>query len=404
MLTPLLISLATVSLALAVDAVDPPAAPGALAPNLVDTGDGIYLTWLEPAETGDGSPARARRLRLSRFSGGAWSAASTIVERDDFFANWADVPSLAVAGDGTWYAHWLQRSGPGTYAYDAVVARSPDAGRSWTVLGPLHDDGTQTEHGFCAMVPEAGGVRAFWLDGRQMAGGPDPATGEHGTMTLRTALVTETIGESTLLDDRVCECCNTSAVVTPSGAIIAYRDRSDEEIRDVSIVRRTATGWSAPASVHADDWLHIGCPVNGPALDAQGALVVAAWYTGAPKRGAVRAAFSRDGGASFSGPLEVDGSWPLGRVDVTLVGPEEAVVCWLDSEEQGGSIVLRRLRADGALGEPLTAAATGRGRATGFPRIARLGDTLLVVWTQEARRSRLRAVLVPLREVPAVGR
>src|SRR5689334_11167439 len=94
-----------------VDSIASPTGPGAAEPNLAVAPDGrVYLSWLEPADSGFA-------LRFSVFSNNAWSVPRTIVSRRDFFVNWADFPSLEVLGAGRLAAHWLQRNGPGTYAY-----------------------------------------------------------------------------------------------------------------------------------------------------------------------------------------------------------------------------------------------------------------------------------------------
>ena len=49
------------------------------------------------------------------------------------------------------------------------------------------------------------------------------------------------------------------------GPVAVYRDRSPEEIRDISVVRLVDGVWTEPAPVHADNWMIEGCPVNGPA-------------------------------------------------------------------------------------------------------------------------------------------
>ena len=36
--------------------------------------------------------------------------------------------------------------------------------------------------------------------------------------------------------------------------MIAYRDRSADEVRDISIVRRVGGRWTKPAPVHDDGW------------------------------------------------------------------------------------------------------------------------------------------------------
>ena len=390
-------------------AIDPPAGPGAMAPNLSAVDDGVVLTWLEPVEqtqtTGRDDHGRLRALRFARYADGGWTEPKTIVTRHDFFANWADLPSLVQAGDGTLFAHWLQKSADTTYAYDIVVARSTDDGVTWRTLGRLHDDQTHSEHGFVSLVAEAKGVRAFWLDGREMVsdGGEGDLLGDAapGSMTLRTAFVGSEIGPSTLIDGRVCECCNTSAVVTDDGAVVVYRDRNTDETRDISIVRRVGDKWTNPKSLFPDGWQIAGCPVNGAAIAAHGSHIVVAWFTGATDTGSVRALFSTDGGARFSKLIAVDDTWPIGRVGVVLVKPGEAIVSWLDGGEGSGAIALRHVTASGAQGEPLIVAQASGARTTGFPKLARSGSNVVLVWTQDAEPTRLRAVTIPIADIPA---
>ena len=372
--------------------VDPPATTNAIAPRITVIDDVATLTWLEPG-----------RLRTARLDGDAWSTSVTIVERDDFFANWADTPALARGADGVLIAHWLQKSGPGTYSYDVVAARSADDGSTWTTLGTVHRDGTKTEHGFVSMVPEDGGVRVFWLDGRAMASADDhPDDDDHGSgsMTLRTALIGSAIGATALLDDRVCECCNTAAAVTSVGPIIAYRDRGTDETRDISVVRRVGDVWSSPRTVHADGWKIEGCPVNGPALAARGDRVAVAWFTGAGNRGTVRVAFSDDAGATFGSPVTVDDTQPVGRVGIVMPATGVAIVSWIDIGEEAAVIRLRVVAPDGRMGLTLDAAETSIARASGFPCLAAVGDDLLLVWT-DAERHRLRGKRLPISAVPA---
>ena len=60
------------------------------------------------------------------------------------------------------------------------------------------------------------------------------------------------LSEEALLDERVCECCQTSAAVTSEGVIVAYRDRSEGEVRDIYYVRRQNGAWSAPQAIYED--------------------------------------------------------------------------------------------------------------------------------------------------------
>jgi hypothetical protein len=389
-----------------VSPADPPVGNGGMAPNLSAAHDGVLLSWLEPVPDEPG----AMRMRFARFADGEWTRPRTIAQRSDFFANWADVPSLTQSSGGWLLAHWLQKSGPATYAYDVMLARSDDGGETWRELGAAHDDGTQTEHGFVSAVREGDGIRLFWLDGREMASpeGEDDVGHGHGAgdMALRTALIADTIGESTVLDPRVCECCNTSAAITSDGPIIAYRDRDRGDVRDISIVRRARDrngeggpgGWTKPATIHDDSWGISGCPVNGPAVDAAGRDVVAVWYTASRFEPRVLAAWSTDGGATFGIPIVIDAEKPLGRVDVALDDDGHAIICWLAAGGEKAEVRLARLSSDGTVATRTTVAETGSGRTAGFPKIAQAGHGWLVVWTDvpPGAESRVRAAVVVL--------
>jgi thiol-disulfide isomerase/thioredoxin len=385
--------------------LDPPAAPGSLGGFVAADGDALMATWLEPVAA-DGAAAGStrrgpHRVRFARLGGGAWSEPVTIAEGDRVLANWADFPSVARGGDGALVAHWAQRAAPGSHDYDVALARSADGGATWTPLGLAHDDGVAAEHGFVSMVPDRAGVRAFWLDGREMAGG-DHGHGGHGAgaMTLRTALIGEAVTAGEIVDARVCDCCGTAAAATGAGAVVVYRDRSADEVRDIAIARRGEAGWSEPAPVFADGWRVPGCPVNGPALAADGARLVVAWYTYAGDRGRVRAAFSDDAGERFDPPIEVDGprgrTTPIGRVDVELVARDEAVVTWMVSDREEATVLARRVARAGRVGDARPVIRTAASRDAGFPRIARRGDALGLLWTEAGERGGVRFQSLPL--------
>lgn len=389
--------------------VHPPSGEMAMAPRLTADPEGSgLLSWIEamPGQAAD-TPRNERkwRMRFARFSDGAWSEARTVVQERDFFVNWADVPSVTQARDGSLLAHWLESSGDDIYAYDVMLARSTDGGETWNLLGPAHDDGTETEHGFVSAVLEGDGVRLFWLDGREMASGDDddaPMMHGHGhapgggDMQLRTALVRGgEIGESIVLDTRVCECCNTGAAMTSNGPIVVYRDRSGEEVRDIGIVRFVDGEWTEPRIVHNDGWSISGCPVNGPAIAASGDTVAVAWFTLAEMRERVLVAFSDDAGATFGKPIEVAGEDALGRVDVIMDGDGEAIVTWMHAGD-GDTDMLRlvRINRDGPQGPAMKIADIVPGRLSGFPTFAQVQGDRLIVWTEAEPPVRLRAAMI----------
>jgi hypothetical protein len=346
-----------------------PAGSEAMAPWLAVDGEALLLSWLEPGAAG------GHRLLFSRLEAGSWSPAREIAAGHDFFANWADVPKIAVAADGTLWAHWLAKLGEDTYAYGIFLARSSDGGVSWTPRGTLHDDATPSEHGFVAYAREGGGLRAVWLDGRDMPGG--------GSMGLRTALLAETAGASEVLDDRVCECCSTDLVATASGPLAVYRDRSGDEIRDIAVARGIAGGWEESEPLHEDGWKISGCPVNGPAAAVEGSRVAVAWFTAPAGSAEVRLALSEDAGATFGPPIVVDGQSPLGRVDVEFDAGGAVWVSWLAAHDDRAQLRTARFVA---AAEPrvVAVAVTGASRASGMPRLARVADDLVLAWVEVA--------------------
>jgi hypothetical protein len=182
-----------------------------------------------------------------------------------------------------------------------------------------------------------------------------------------------------VIDEQVCDCCSTAAVQTAGGLVVAYRDRSGEEVRDISILRRAEGAWSAPRPLHRDGWTIPGCPVNGPALATDGSEIVAAWFTAADGTPRVFAARSPDAGASWSPPVEIDGDSPLGRVGVALTADGDAVVSWLAAD---GGVRLRRVDREGPPGRPVLLAVTAATRASGVPRLVASGDRLHVAWVE----------------------
>ena len=380
-------SKAAVAKAVRLESVPSPAGAGAAQPFLSASRDSLLLSWLEPVAKTDRTA-----LRFSRYRDGQWSPAHTIVERNDLFVNWADFPSIIEDGKGALFAHWLQKSGAGTYSYDVRMATSAD-GRKWSEPFLLNRDGTQTEHGFVtlAALPD-GGVGATWLDGRKMTAGGGHGAGHDagGDMTLRYATVRAdgTVTADVELDGRVCECCTTGMATGSSGPIIVYRDRSANEVRDIGHIARTGKGWTRPARVRADEWKINACPVNGPQIDTLGKRAVTAWFTAAQDKGRAFVAFSDDGGVTFQKAVQIDEGRPLGRVDVLLLDENTSLVTWLEQTATGGEIRARKVSRSGQVEPAVKIADSSTARGAGFARIARLGTTIYVAWTEQSATSR----------------
>lgn len=385
-----------------------PAGAGASLPHIADAGSDAILSWVEPADSG-------HVLRFAAWNGAAWSEPAVVAAGTDWFVNWADFPSVVSLGGDQLAAHWLQRSGAGTYAYDVLVTRSADGGATWSEPIRPHDDGTPTEHGFVSLFPSDGGLGVVWLDGRRFAESADaPATNE---MTVRYRTLdyqsrplpnegsrgapgpvtgsASAAGAEVVLDDRACDCCQTAVAMTDEGPLVAYRDRTPGEVRDISVTRRVGGTWTEPRTLHADGWEIDACPVNGPQADAAGSDVVIGWFTAAADTPRVHVAFSDDAGESFGDPVRVDAGNPLGRVDVLLVDGR-ALVLWLERTADGAEVRARLVGRDGVAGTPRVIAATLAQRPSGFPRMGRFGDGVLMAWTEPGESSRVLAATLDL--------
>lgn len=358
-------------------------------PELNATHDGrILLSWVE--KIGD----KRYALRTSTRDEKGWSDSRTVAEGENWFVNWADFPSVIALLDGSLAAHWLVKSGSGTYAYDVNISRSKDGGNTWSKPMVPHRDNTQTEHGFVSLIPLADGrLGAIWLDGRNMKNmkeGDEHARASE-SMTLRYAAIDADgkLSDEAQLDERVCECCQTSATLTDEGPIAVYRDRSQSEVRDIYFARQINGAWGSPQPVHADNWEISGCPVNGPSISADGRRLAVAWYTEVGDTPHVKVSFSNDAGATFGNPMQVDDGEASGRVDALLLPDGSALICWLSGNVEDGAIKVRRVQADGTLSAPAVIAKTDISRSSGFPRMARLGDEVHFAWTEFGKPSRI---------------
>src|SRR5262249_43825753 len=219
----------------------------------------FYLSWLEPLQS-RGPKGYALKFAV-RSRGGKWSAPRTITQGENRFDS-----SILALPDGSLAAYWLTKSGPGMHTNDVNLSISRDGGQTWGKAIVPHRDRTQTARGFVSMISVDRGIAVFWLDGRKMTGG-DPGAAGHGSaasgmeMSLIHTMIglDGTLGKEVLLDGRVCECCQTSAAPTPDGMAVVYRDRSEKEVRDISIVRLKNGQWSEPQPLSKDGWEINGC-------------------------------------------------------------------------------------------------------------------------------------------------
>jgi hypothetical protein len=368
---------------ISLEEIDTPATLNAEGPSLATMPDGrVLMSWIET----DG-PVHAA-VRTAILDGLEWSQPATVVEGDDLFINYADFPSVVVLPDGTLAINWLRMNGDSYFAYDTKISLSHDDGATWGAGIVPHRDGTQQQHGFVSMVPDgSGGLMAMWLDGRNHDTGDSQgaAEAEGDAMQLRATTLTADgeLAEDILLDDRTCTCCQTTAVALDDGTVLlAYRDRTEDEIRDISLVRQVDGVWSEPVGISGDGWEISGCPVNGPAIDAHGSRVALVWFTAANGIPAVRMAFSDDRGANFAAPMGIDLGAPFGGVDVVQLSDGSALFSWVERTAAGEAILVCRATPTNGCGTPVALTLVRTGRTIGFPRMVASGADVWIAWNE----------------------
>jgi hypothetical protein len=179
------------------------------------------------------------------------------------------------------------------------------------------------------------------------------------------------------------------------GVLIAYRNRSAEEIRDIYLVRHTNDTWSDPYPVHNDGWNIAGCPVNGPSLASDGDRVAVAWYTAAENDARVYVTFSRDGGRTFSTPYRIDEGLPLGRVAIEMLHDRSVLVLWIEAKEENAALLVRRVYPDGSVSPPEQIAMISDDRSSGYPRMARIhkSNAIVFAWVDTIEKRGVRTAI-----------
>ena len=367
------------SLQITYDEISHPGQTGAKEPSLFSSEEShLVMSWLEPGDHG-------YTVRMSRYDGVRWSTPSAVSGGDDLFINWADYPSIARVDDEVIAVHWLRIHARGAYSYNVNIALSADEGRTWSAPLIPHDDVSAAQHGFASMIPVAGkGLAVVWLDGRASDNEPTDEDPLADAMQLRATFISPEgeRSDDVALDLSTCSCCQTAAATTEDGALlVAYRDRSAEEIRDISLVRYANGAWSAPYPLSDDGWEISGCPVNGPALASQGSDVVAAWFTAAHDTPAVKIAMSSDSGLTFSAPMRIDSGRAVGRVDATILDDGSALVSWLEHTINGEALMVCIVTAK-VCGAKVRVAENSVGGSMNFPALSAAFGGAYLAWTE----------------------
>jgi len=344
-------------------------------PSLVSNNGNLSLTWISSDEDMNSI------LNFRQFKNDGWSNTLSLAEGSDWFVNWADFPTHAISGDQV-LTSYLKKSASGTYTYDVFLSLHKLSGEKVKEDFILNTDGFKAEHGFVSIASNDNeGFLVTWLDGRNTV--KKDEKGNHKPMTIRFAEITNAgdIINETELDSSVCDCCQTSMTYTNKGPMVVYRDRSEEEVRDIYFTRNINEVWESPIPVHNDGWVIYGCPVNGPKVVSNSDNIAVSWFTvseGIPK---VNLSFSESYGSSFSNPIKINDLNAIGRVDTAFLNEQEVIVSYMEGDDDGTYLRIKKVSIDGIVSKPITISKIDGGRGTGVPQLEILDDEIFIVWT-----------------------
>ena len=357
--------------------------PGSMSPHLSTSKSNItILNWLEPIDDG-------HRVRFSKYDS-VWTTPSSVSKGNDWFINRADFPSVINFNKNEYAAHWLKKSGKSTYAYDAYISISKDEGKSWSQPIKAHDDKTQTEHGFLSFYEYENKLGFIYLDGRKMANEANHDK-SHSSMSLRSGSIDEnlTLIDTQNIDGLVCECCQTDITMTDKGPIGVYRDRSEEETRDIFLTKLEDGVWSKGKPLHLDNWKINGCPVNGPVITGNKNEITVAWYTRAGGKSNIKIAKSSDYGETFGDPILLGTNETVGHLGMTDDAMGNTWLLWQKTAKKGSiELILSRIESETNKIMHTVIEEAGKTPRFSFPQITRNNDQIILAYSTVKNDSR----------------
>jgi hypothetical protein len=348
-------------------AVPNPSLAGAIQPNWAAAADGsALLSWVEPTKGG------GYTLRYAVRRGAAWSEARTVATGRPFWRHPAEVPGMVSLSDGTLLAQWVEKGKESSDEETIYVSSSRD-GLKWTTPLIAHHDHSPVQHGLVS-IAASGPKEAslFWLQALK---------GEDAPVSLMRTVVGadgKEIQEEEL-DNDTCSCCPTSVAKTSKGLLVAYRDHTPKDIRDIAVLRLESGKWSTSKILYPDKWEINACPVNAASAAAKDNRVAIAWYTEADDKPRVQLVFSADGGTTFSKPIKVNDGDTLGYASTALNSDGGAFISWIEEGAASASVMVRLVSPSGIAG-PILKIAAGPRSSLGYPKIFRSQNDTWIAW------------------------
>jgi hypothetical protein len=189
-------------------------------------------------------------------------------------------------------------------------ARSGAMAPNWTKAVTLNDDRLPVSHAFqgAAVAPD-GTIYVAWLDSREQRGGRN-SEGTSALYLTRSFDGGQSWEPNTRVAGDICPCCRVAIGFSGGKVLVFWRGVEPDQTRDIYVAISADRGatWSSPRLVARDGWKINGCPHVGPAVASAHEKLWVVWFTEAGNDPAIYAAWTGDGGGSFSGRIRISES------------------------------------------------------------------------------------------------
>ena len=364
-------------------------------PNLYTSDNGkTYLSFISSEVDTEESKLYFSTLDLANLK---WNKPSLINSSTDWFVNWADFPRITSNNNNGISVHYLQKSGEDTYSYDIKVMNSKDGGANWDKPLKLHNDSTKTEHGFVSTINYNNNFLSTYLDGRQNElAKHDKSLSPQMTLRSTSYNIDGEILLDKLIDNKVCDCCQTDLGITQNNIpITVYRDRSQNETRDIYYSFFKDAKWSTPLSINDDNWIISGCPVNGPAISTFRNSSSVVWYTEEKGESVLKIAFSENITNGFNDPIIINANDPIGRVDIEMINETSSLISYMDYIGDKAYLKVQKVNSLTGNNKFIIIEEISNTRASGFPKINIIDDAkTIITWTDTTNGHNVKTILL----------
>ena len=352
---------------------------------------GLILSWVQTSSDNNS-------LHFSHFNNNSWTEPYKIA--DGVMSSWADLPSVKEINNNLWIAHWPVYQA-NSYGYDIALSISNDRGMSWKDPFKVNTDTTPAEHGFVSTFKANQGFGVIWIDGRDYyKDGEFKYVNEQGDILgshLRFATFNNNghrLSEE-VIDNLVCDCCETDIIESNDINYLVYRNRSNLEIRDIQIKSFNNEIWSEPVTINEDNWQINACPINGPSIASKDNVLAVSWYDGSDDIGRILSKVSYDHGQSFQDLIIVDTNDVYGHTDIVITEDKQILVSWLGNENNDLVLKIKQISAKNDSDPFIVYRETGLGPSD-FPKIEYYDNKLFIAWTSYDKTMQVKTKIIHL--------